>query len=80
MPGETFFKGVYCLPPAHYAWFREGRVTEHRYWESTFAPDESMTLDEAVDQIDTAFTNSVEAHRISDVEGCCLLSGGVDSS
>lgn len=80
VPGETLFKGVYCLPPAHYAWFREGAITEHRYWESTFEPDESMTLEQAVDQIDQAFTNSVEAHRISDVEVGCFLSGGVDSS
>lgn len=80
VPRETFFKGVYCLPPAHYAWYREGEVTEHRYWESTFEPDEGMTLDQAVDQIDEAFTDSVEAHRISDVEVGCFLSGGVDSS
>lgn len=80
VPGETFFKGVYCLPPAHYAWFREGKMTEHRYWESTFAPEEDMTLEQAVDLIDDAFTDSVEAHRISDVEVGCFLSGGVDSS
>ncbi|MGI6265004.1 MAG: asparagine synthase (glutamine-hydrolyzing) [Acutalibacteraceae bacterium] len=80
VPGETFFKGIYCLTPAHYAWYRDGKITEHRYWESTFAPDESMTLEQAVDQIDAAFTDSVEAHRISDVEVGCFLSGGVDSS
>lgn len=80
VPRETFFKGVYCLPPAHYAWYRDGEVTEHRYWESTFEPDGTMTLEQAVDQIDEAFTNSVEAHRISDVEVGCFLSGGVDSS
>lgn len=80
VPGETMFKGVYCLPPAHYAWYKDGKVSEHRYWESTFAPEEDMTLDEAVDLIDNAFTDSVEAHRISDVEVGCFLSGGVDSS
>ena len=39
-----------------------------------------MTLEEAVDSIDRVFTDSVEAHRISDVEVGCFLSGGVDSS
>lgn len=39
-----------------------------------------MPLEEAVDEIDRAFTDSVEAHRISDVEVGCFLSGGVDSS
>lgn len=80
VPRETFFKGIYCLPPAHYLWFKDGTVTEHRYWEPVFEPDESMTLEEAVDSIDRVFTDSVEAHRISDVEVGCFLSGGVDSS
>lgn len=80
VPNETFFKRVYCLPPAHYLWLRDGKVTTHRYWEPVFEPDESMMLDDAVEQIDRAFTDSVEAHRISDVEVGCFLSGGVDSS
>ena len=63
-----------------YLWFRDGQVTEHRYWEPRFEPDEGMTLDQAVESIDNAFTDSVEAHRISDVEVGCFLSGGVDSS
>ena len=80
VPKETFFEGVYCLPPAHFLWLCGGEVTEQRYWEAQFIPDEGMTLDEAVDSIDRAFTDSVEAHRISDVEVGCFLSGGVDSS
>ncbi len=79
LPKETFFKGIYCLQPAHYLRYRNGEVSETRYWEATFTPDETMSLDEAVDQIDEAFTDSVEAHRISDVEVGCFLSGGVDS-
>ncbi|MBQ9963780.1 MAG: asparagine synthase (glutamine-hydrolyzing) [Clostridia bacterium] len=79
LPRETFFKDIYCLQPAHYLRYRNGEVTETRYWEATFTPDETLTLDEAVDEIDRVFTDSVEAHRISDVEVGCFLSGGVDS-
>lgn len=79
VPPETFFKGVYCLPPAHFMWVKNGDITVRRYWEAAFTPDESMTLDEAVDRIDRVFTESVEAHRLSDVEVGCFLSGGVDS-
>ncbi len=79
LPRETFFKEIYCLQPAHYLRYRDGKVTETRYWEATFTPDDSMTLAEAVEQIDEVFTDSVEAHRISDVEVGCFLSGGVDS-
>ena len=80
VPTETFFAGIECLPPAHYLVYKGGEVTIERYWESTFTPDESMTLDEAVEEINRAFTDSVAAHRISDVEVGCFLSSGVDSS
>ena len=80
VPTETFFKGIVCLPPAHYLIWKAGEVTVQRYWEPRFEPDESMTLDEAVGAIDKAFTDSVAAHRISDVEVGCFLSSGVDSS
>ncbi|MBR1994244.1 MAG: asparagine synthase (glutamine-hydrolyzing), partial [Alistipes sp.] len=79
LPRETFFKNLYCLQPGHYLRYRDEQVEETRYWEAIFSPDESMTMDEAVDRIDEVFTNSVEAHRISDVEVGCFLSGGVDS-
>lgn len=80
VPAETFFKDIYCLPPAHYLTYADGQVEITRYWEPAFHPDESMTLEQAVDEIDRAFTDSVAAHRISDVEVGCFLSGGVDSS
>ncbi len=80
VPTETFFKGISCLPPAHYLRLEGGEVSIHRYWEPIFAPNEDMTLEEAVDAIDEAFTDSVAAHRISDVEVGCFLSSGVDSS
>lgn len=76
---ETFFSGVYRLPPAHYAVWKEGELAVHRYWEPVFAP-EDMSLDEAVDRIDAVFHDSVEAHKIADVEVGSFLSSGVDSS
>ena len=79
-PPETFFQGVYCLPPAHYLWYRNGKVETHRYWEPKFQPDESMTKEQAVDAIEKVFEDSVAAHKISDVEVGCFLSSGVDSS
>ncbi len=80
VPTETFFKNIFCLPPAHFLWFKDGEITVSRYWDPLFTPDENMTLEQAVDAIDEVFTDSVEAHRISDVEVGCFLSSGVDSS
>ncbi len=76
----TFFKGVYCLLPGHFMWFRDGVVETQRYFEAKFKPDPEMTEDEAVDKIEAVFENSVNAHKIADVEVGCFLSSGVDSS
>ncbi len=80
VPPETFFEGVYCLLPGHYLWYKDGEVTTARYFEARFNPDNSLTEDEAVDKIEKVFENSVNAHKISDVEVGCFLSSGVDSS
>ena len=80
VPDETFFEGIFCLPPAHFLRYKDGEISVTRYWEAVFTPDEDMTLETAVDEIDRVFTDSVEAHRISDVEVGCFLSSGVDSS
>ncbi|MVB12159.1 Asparagine synthetase [glutamine-hydrolyzing] 1 [Caprobacter fermentans] len=80
VPPETFFENVSCLMPAHYLWYRNGEVEIKRYWEPKFEPDETMTEEQAVDEIDKVFEDSVAAHRISDVEVGCFLSSGVDSS
>ena len=80
VPPETFFEGVYCLLPAHFLWYRGGKVTVQRYWEPRFQPDESLSEAEAVDRIEKVFEDSVNAHKISDVEVGCFLSSGVDSS
>lgn len=80
VPPETFFEGVYCLLPGHYLWYRDGKVETTRYWEARFNPDESLTEEQAVDEIEKVFEESVNAHKISDVEVGCFLSSGVDSS
>ena len=80
VPPETFFEGVYCLMPAHYLWYKDGKVETHRYWEPQFNEEYGMTEEDAVKEIEEVFENSVNAHKISDVEVGCFLSSGVDSS
>ena len=76
---DCFFKGVKKLAPAHYLIYDETGCRIYRYWEPKFAARE-MTLEEAVDAIDRQMIDSVEAHKIADVEVGCFLSSGVDSS
>lgn len=77
---ETFFKGIYKLMPSHCLTYRDGELTVERYWEPKFEADENATLEELVQKIDDAMHDSVEHHKISDVEVGSFLSSGVDSS
>lgn len=80
-PGpETFFEGVCKLPPAHYFLYQAGRMSLTRYWIPEFHAEEDKSLDYWVDEIEKVFDNSVQAHKISDVEVGSFLSSGVDSS
>ncbi len=77
---ETFFKNVYKLLPAHYFRLSNGKLQIKRYWDVNFNADETPTLDEWVNRISDTFHNSVNAHKIADVEVGSFLSSGVDSS
>ncbi|MCI7232863.1 MAG: asparagine synthase (glutamine-hydrolyzing) [Oscillospiraceae bacterium] len=77
---ETFFKNVYKLPPAHCFKYKDGKLDIKRYWDVHFNADEKPDMDMWVDRISDTFKNSVEAHKIADVEVGSFLSSGVDSS
>ncbi len=76
---ETFFKGIFKLPPAHYFVIKNGEMSITRYWEPIFNETDG-TLESYVDAIDAQMKESIEAHKISDVEVGSFLSSGVDSS
>lgn len=77
---ETFFKNVYKLMPAHYFRLKDGKLQIKRYWDVNFNADEKPSLENWVERISDTFKNSVEAHKIADVEVGSFLSSGVDSS
>ncbi len=77
---ETFFKGIFKLPPAHYFTFKDGKMEIRRYFEPALEPDESLNYSETVDKIADTVQESVKAHMIADVEVGSFLSSGVDSS
>jgi asparagine synthase (glutamine-hydrolysing) len=77
---ETFFKNVFKLPAAHYFIYSNNTLTTKRYWQIEFNADNKPNLDQWVNKISDTFHNSVEAHKISDVEVGSFLSSGVDSS
>ena len=76
---ETFFKGVYKLPPAHFLRFKAGEAQTERWWQADFAPQDAG-LEDFVDKIDAVMGDSITAHQVADVEIGTFLSSGVDSS
>lgn len=77
---ESFFKGVFRLPPAHYFFYENGKVSLTRYWMPNFHETSGKTLEEWTDAIEQTFDDSIQAHKVSDVEVGAFLSSGVDSS
>lgn len=78
---ETFFKGVFKLMPSHYFIFNldEGSITIERYFQPMFKPEKSK-LQDTIAKVEEVLQDSIEAHKVSDVEVGSFLSSGVDSS
>ena len=78
--GDTMFAGVQELLPGHCFRWQDGGLEVCRWGAPHFAAQRGRSLGDWAAEIDRAFTDSVEAHRLADVEVGCFLSGGVDSS
>ncbi|MBR1736326.1 MAG: asparagine synthase (glutamine-hydrolyzing), partial [Firmicutes bacterium] len=76
---ECFFKGVYKLMPSHYLIFKNGEVKTERYFQPEFKPKHAK-LQDTIKRVEKVLQNSIEAHKVSDVEVGSFLSSGVDSS
>ena len=77
---ETLFKNVYKVTPGTSFTWQNGKLETETYYTPEFNIDNETSMEAFEDEIDKTFKASVKAHRISDVEVGCFLSGGVDSS
>ncbi|WP_283170745.1 asparagine synthetase B family protein [Curtanaerobium respiraculi] len=81
VPGEeTLFAGVNKLEPGGFLKFGKGGLQLGRYWELSFEPDETKTLDDWADEISDAMDASMASICDEGEEPDSFLSGGVDSS
>lgn len=81
VPGEdTLFKGVHKLEPGGYLTFNEGGLSLGRYWELSFEPDESKSLEDWADEVSDAMDASLRDICNADEVPDSFLSSGVDSS
>lgn len=76
---ETFFKNVYKLMPGHYFVYENGKMEKHKYFQIEYKNDNN-NLENIIDGINDIMKDSIEHHKISDVEVGSFLSSGVDSS
>ena len=77
---ETFFKGVYKLPPGHFMIIKDRKIQQiTKYWDKKYNASKG-SLEETVANIRETVAESVKAHQISDVKVGSFLSGGIDSS
>lgn len=78
---NTAFKGIYELPPGHYAIYsRKGLVIE-KFWDLIFHNHVSnLSFRDAVDRFHELFSDAVRIRLRADVEVAAYLSGGIDSS
>lgn len=79
---ETFYEGVFKLPPGCYVAWDGNHAEVHRYWKPVFALDNTKTMDEWAKEIENTVEEILEEER-GDTElpyKESFLSGGVDSS
>ncbi len=79
---HTIYKGIFKLLPAHYLVVDfNGHIGDPvAYWDFQFEPDDGLSDSDWLDRVDSALSESVEAHLIADVPFGVYLSGGIDST
>ena len=81
---RTCFEGVKSLPPGHFLKIRDGRLTQHQYWDLDF-PDAGTErrLDDPgplISEFEAILREAVERRLRSDVPVVSYISGGLDST
>ena len=78
---RTIYQGVHKLPAGTILQWRDGVVTQRRYWTVPQASETSrITFEDAVAETERLLIESVKLRLEADVPVGVLLSGGVDSS
>lgn len=78
---RTLLRGIRKLPPGHLLVWQNGEIRVEQYWDVVY-DDDPPPIGEgvAVEQLRAILEESVELHKVSDVEVGVLLSGGIDST
>ena len=77
---RTILEGTNKLPPAHYAVWRDGRLTVDRYWHPDWNHEVDRPAGEDVEELRSTLTDAVREQMVADVPLGAFLSGGIDST
>ncbi|QDV32244.1 asparagine synthase (glutamine-hydrolyzing) [Tautonia plasticadhaerens] len=77
---RTILRGVYKLPPAHYAVWHEGSLELRRYWEPDWDLEVRRPVAEDEERLRATLDDAVREQMAADVPLGAFLSGGVDST
>ena len=81
VPGEhTMLKGVEKLEPGHVLIWKDGKVSNRRWFEINYEPDDSLREEEWIEKVHDTFMLTTQRQMVSDVPLGAFLSGGLDSS
>lgn len=80
--GQTFFNGIYSLPPAHYLKLHSSDLGFHirSYWSINKDLKTDISSKDAIDKFTSLFSTSIKRRLRSDVTVGSSLSGGLDSA
>ena len=76
---RTIYKGVFRLPPGHYALYEHDQLTVAPYWVPTFEEEQGASFGALKDEFRQLLRNAV-ATQLDGSQPACFLSGGTDSS
>ncbi|MEM3433084.1 MAG: asparagine synthase (glutamine-hydrolyzing), partial [Candidatus Methanomethyliaceae archaeon] len=76
----TIYADTLALPPASLLVWQDGNTEVRSYWELPVDSVQSVTHEEAVEQVRFYLKDAVRSHLVSDVPVGAFLSGGLDSS
>ena len=75
----TIFKGVFRLPPGHYAIWSGGKLRVAPYWTPAFTEKKSPSFIDLKQEFKSLLVDSVK-RQLDSGKPACFLSGGTDSS
>ena len=78
-PGNTVFKNIDELKPAHFMIFNKSGIHIQRYWKLE-SKEHKDSFGKTCETIRYLLEDSISKQLVSDVPICTMLSGGLDSS